>query len=308
VQSHYGNAIEGLKRFTEYQVQEMENEKRKMEDIIMIDFEEDDIKSEMNLDVKGEKKEEVTESTIDGVSSKYFKSESVDVKTETPNGSTLLNIENTIDSHVRQVEEPLLSKTEKMVDLISSLPFAPIKIEPGYSANSNDRTQGTKNAAELMPPPPMAALQTLCCVGCSQWLMRGPKANLKSVNVFDLQSIRSITRSPSVTELCGPGTWEVYPTRLMGSPLDVCTLPPLCDVVYDRVDGICYRFLFCACNKAQPLGFVICAAVDPTKKHHVGKVYLWNVPQVMEPISQDDLNKEIPNSQYSSSNDIFYGL
>jgi hypothetical protein len=334
----YADAIEGLKQFAEYQVQEMEDQKQKMQEIIMIDLETDDIKNEMDLDVKVEERE-TTESPSNGVNSKYFKTETVAVKTETSkdvsNSSALLDIGNTIDPHAGQEQYHSLSSVSKHEkasvhqiedlsspvlpdnkDMSSSFPPVPIKIELQHSTSNNDKPQGTKRVMTLMPAQPVISkpfdTQILCCTGCSQDLMRGCSANLQMTNVSDLQSALAITKSTIITELCNPDTWEVYETRLMGVPLDVNKLPALSDVIYDQVDGICYRFLSCVCNTAKPFGYLICAAVNPTKKHHVGKVYLWNgvksKPYIMETISRDDLNKEVPNSQYSSSNDIFYGL
>lgn len=361
MQLNYANAIEGLKRFTEYQIEEMEKEQQKMKEVITIDDEKENIKIELEYeDIKTEiKVEEITELVESkGVSSKYFNKELVIVKTEAPddppNGSGPLSPLCNTKSTAHQEDNVSLTKLPNTQNA-TSLAITPMDIEQGLSvdsenikpqitdsedkwpqiieiagdsqdntpqitesaADSQDNTpQVTESAAELMLPPPMpqsATLQNLCCDSCSHILMSGPSAYLKVVDVIDLQSVLNITGSSVITELCHPATWEIYPTQLVGTPLDLHKLPLLCDVIFDRIDRIFYRFLSCACNIHKPLGFLICEAADQAKKHHVGKVYIWKgIKSILNAektrMILDDLYNEVPNSQYSSSNDIFYGL
>ncbi|KAL0140560.1 hypothetical protein V8B55DRAFT_1447814 [Mucor lusitanicus] len=155
----------------------------------------------------------------------------------------------------------------------------------------------------------------LACPKCKRRLLQGSQQDLQLGEVLDLESVRDYTGSQCIVqEIRNPSCWEAA-AELLGGPLDIRSLPSRGSVVYDKGDGVCFRFLSCACDSLTELGMVVCLAANPAKMHHVGKVYLWGFqtdeqssPLKGALLTSDDLNAEIPNSQYSSANDHFYNL
>ncbi|CEP10455.1 hypothetical protein [Parasitella parasitica] len=157
------------------------------------------------------------------------------------------------------------------------------------------------------------------CPNCNKNLLNGPRDDIELVEVADLECIKTATDNRCLVQvLQNPGLWETT-LQLLGDPLKIQSLASRTSVIYDRMDDLCFRPLACACNALMELGMVVCLATNPIKMHHVGKVYLWGFDddrlknagvsfKSKELCTTEDLNMEIPNSQYSSANDIFYNL
>ncbi|KAL9550370.1 hypothetical protein PS6_005585 [Mucor atramentarius] len=153
------------------------------------------------------------------------------------------------------------------------------------------------------------------CPKCHRRLLQGSRNEVESISVHDLECIKEHTGNQcTVQEIQNPSLWEASP-QLLGGPLDIRSLPSRGGVLYDRVDDVCFRFISCVCEPLIELGMVICLAANPAKMHHVGKVYLWGFQKdeksaslKSELFDSSDICMEIPNSQYSSANDIFYNL
>lgn len=186
------------------------------------------------------------------------------------------------------------------------LPF--VKYEQQDAFHDNNLTNTRSSAKE-------ANSVHFTCPKCHNRLLQGNHEDIELVNVRDLECIKEHTSNQcKVQEIRNPSRWETA-AQLLGGPLDIQSLPTRGSVLYDRVDDVCFRFISCACDPLAKLGMVICLAANSVKTHHVGKVYLWGFQKdeklsvlEVEAFDSDPLNIEIPNSQYSSANDMFYNL
>lgn len=150
----------------------------------------------------------------------------------------------------------------------------------------------------------------LSCTRCHHELLRGPVEYIKPIPIHDLTCIADQTKhSGLVMQLEHPAIWETS-DRLQGGPLEISELPTSNTVIYNIEDGICYKQLRCLCNKNAVIGILVCIATMESKKQHVGNVYLFEtmIRTVMSKISKEDIENEIPNSQYFSVDDIFFNL
>lgn len=267
--------------------------------------------------------------------SKYF-NQSVENKTE-----PLQSIENTIDIHDNEVSLPAAASE---VDGNDGLPIISNPLKEDHHDKIVENDFEATNDRDLMPPPQLTFIKSeyeeannsnndtpsssspvnnnilFSCQKCSRSLIQGSRNDIELIEVHDLECIQDATKNRCIVqEIRNPAFWETS-SHLLGGPLDIQSLPSRESLLYDRTDDLCFRLLACACNPFVDLGMVVCLATNPAKTHHVGKVYLWgfieNALTDGKPSTKieqlynnaEDLNMEIPNSQYSSANDIFYNL
>lgn len=163
------------------------------------------------------------------------------------------------------------------------------------------------SSPSLALPPGYAKLS---CSSCQKELLRGPTDLMKPKTMDRFTCITDELDIPLVVQLEHPGVWETS-NALMGGPLDLEEFPVNSNVIYNREDGICYKKLACSCNKERMIGIMVCVAASILTQDYVGNVYLFE-PRVHKDVrlmlSQEDVENEIPNSQYCSSDDIFFNL
>lgn len=253
----------------------------------------------------------------------------------------LQSIENTIDTHENEVLSPAAVSE---VDDNDGLPILSNPLKEDYHDKVIENDFETTNDHDLMPPPQLTFIKpeyeeannskndtpsssssdndtiNFSCQKCSRSLIQGSRSDIELIEVHDLICIQDATKNRCIVqEIRNPAFWEAS-SYLLGGPLDIQSLPSRESLLYDRTDELCFRLLACACNSSVDLGMVVCLATNPSKIHHVGKVYLWGFidnalangktsPKFKQLYNNsEDLNLEIPNSQYSSANDIFYNL
>jgi hypothetical protein len=267
--------------------------------------------------------------------SKYF-NESLENKAE-----PLKIIENTIDTRENEVSSPIAAFD---VDDNNELPILSNPLKEDHPDKIIENDFETINDHDLMPPPQLTFIKPkyeeannssndtpssflsdndtihFSCQKCSSSLIQGHRSDIELIEVHDLEYIQDATKNRCIVqEIQNPAFWKTS-SHLIGGPLDIQSLPSRESLLYDRTDELCFRLLACDCNPSVDLGMVVCLATNPAKTHHVGKVYLWGfidsaltngkTSPKFEHLyyNAEDLDMEIPNSQYSSTNDIFYNL
>lgn len=159
----------------------------------------------------------------------------------------------------------------------------------------------------------------ITCICCGRILLEGPTRNILPVTINDLALIakNSNVDCKNIVEITEPSEWEVS-VDLLGGPIDIKKWPNESSVTLNKEDGICYRSLQCSCPISQSKGIIIRQSFGTRNSHYDGKVFLWltqlQIQKDFQKISRSNLSYQpnddfdMPSSQVSSMNDMFYSL
>ncbi|KAI9271154.1 helicase C-terminal domain-containing protein [Helicostylum pulchrum] len=159
----------------------------------------------------------------------------------------------------------------------------------------------------------------ITCICCGRILLEGPTRNILPITINDLALIakNSNVDRKNIVEITEPSEWEVS-VDLLGGPIDIKKWPNESSVTLNKEDGICYRSLQCSCPMSQSKGIIIRQSFGTRNSIYDGKVFLWltqlRIQKDFQKISRSNLSYQpnddfdMPSSQDSSMNDMFYNL
>lgn len=156
----------------------------------------------------------------------------------------------------------------------------------------------------------------ISCSLCKKPLMQGQVRNLTPVTMKCLRLIsdNGDIKNNELVELCNPFAW-ITTENLIGGPIDTRVLPAQIEVILSFADGVCYRFIGCACSANRAIGVVICEATNFQGQQYKGRVFIWfdhlKVEREIEEQPPDYVMNDkidIPSSQAPSMTDLFYSL